>query len=90
MTSNLDNLLSVAASSLYIKILNKLWVRLDQVQYYHYPPFPQPHLLNWKSKSTVPVSIKILNKNMCKTFFYFHSLTGSGSNWILMETWIRI
>ena len=40
MTSNLDNLLSVAASSLYIKILNKLWVRLDQVQYYHYPPLP--------------------------------------------------
>ena len=40
MTSNVDNLLSVAASSLYSKIHDKLWVTLNQVR--HYPPPPPP------------------------------------------------
>ena len=39
VTSTVNNLLSVVA--IYIKIHNKLWVTLNQVQ--HYPPNPNPN-----------------------------------------------
>ena len=92
MTSNVDNLLSVAASSLYSKIHDKLWVTLNQV--WHYPP------LNWKSKLKWKFWLWFFNfSKFAMTFvkyllanflFHFNSPLGSGSKRSLMRTWIRI